>query len=221
MPALCRPVAEGGVGFDYRLNMSIPDKCETEKREEQVGRAKRVRGAGLHALVSVSVGARVRGEGRTAKPAATGRAGHAGREAPACVCVPDTRPCVCVCVFACVCVCVCVCLRVCVCVCGGAQGSSCSSTRATSTGAACTAVPPAAPLCCCPRRQPLLQPPLACSGACDLAALADPAPCQVSAPPLLPPCGNTTAATALDPQANGRPGGRKGRACATAVAAVL
>ncbi|EFJ43598.1 1,4-alpha-glucan branching enzyme II [Volvox carteri f. nagariensis] len=26
MPALCRPVAEGGVGFDARLNMSIPDK---------------------------------------------------------------------------------------------------------------------------------------------------------------------------------------------------
>ncbi|OLY78052.1 1,4-alpha-glucan-branching enzyme [Smittium mucronatum] len=25
MPALCRPVAEGGVGFDYRLAMSIPD----------------------------------------------------------------------------------------------------------------------------------------------------------------------------------------------------
>ncbi|PNW82693.1 hypothetical protein CHLRE_06g289850v5 [Chlamydomonas reinhardtii] len=25
MPALCRPVAEGGVGFDARLNMSIPD----------------------------------------------------------------------------------------------------------------------------------------------------------------------------------------------------
>ncbi|KAG6509597.1 hypothetical protein ZIOFF_027597 [Zingiber officinale] len=26
MPALCRPVYEGGVGFDYRLAMSIPDK---------------------------------------------------------------------------------------------------------------------------------------------------------------------------------------------------
>jgi hypothetical protein len=25
MPALCRPVAEGGVGFDYRLAMAIPD----------------------------------------------------------------------------------------------------------------------------------------------------------------------------------------------------
>ncbi|KAK3285361.1 1,4-alpha-glucan-branching enzyme [Cymbomonas tetramitiformis] len=25
MPALCRPVAEGGVGFDYRLAMSVPD----------------------------------------------------------------------------------------------------------------------------------------------------------------------------------------------------
>ncbi len=26
MPALCRPVWEGGVGFDYRLAMAIPDK---------------------------------------------------------------------------------------------------------------------------------------------------------------------------------------------------
>lgn len=26
MPALCRPVDEGGVGFDYRLGMAIPDK---------------------------------------------------------------------------------------------------------------------------------------------------------------------------------------------------
>ena len=26
MPTLCRPVEEGGIGFDYRLNMSIPDK---------------------------------------------------------------------------------------------------------------------------------------------------------------------------------------------------
>lgn len=26
MPALCRPVQEGGFGFDYRLNMSVPDK---------------------------------------------------------------------------------------------------------------------------------------------------------------------------------------------------
>jgi 1,4-alpha-glucan branching enzyme len=25
MPALCRPVPEGGVGFDYRLSMAIPD----------------------------------------------------------------------------------------------------------------------------------------------------------------------------------------------------
>ncbi len=25
MPALCRPVREGGVGFDYRLSMAIPD----------------------------------------------------------------------------------------------------------------------------------------------------------------------------------------------------
>jgi 1,4-alpha-glucan branching enzyme len=26
MPALCRPVSEGGGGFDYRLGMAIPDK---------------------------------------------------------------------------------------------------------------------------------------------------------------------------------------------------
>ncbi len=25
MPALCRPVAEGGTGFDYRLAMAVPD----------------------------------------------------------------------------------------------------------------------------------------------------------------------------------------------------
>ena len=25
MPALCRPVTEGGQGFDYRLAMAIPD----------------------------------------------------------------------------------------------------------------------------------------------------------------------------------------------------
>ncbi|PVU99534.1 hypothetical protein BB559_000022 [Furculomyces boomerangus] len=37
MPALCRPVAEGGVGFDYRLGMSIPDmwiKMLKEVRDE-------------------------------------------------------------------------------------------------------------------------------------------------------------------------------------------
>jgi 1,4-alpha-glucan branching enzyme len=26
MPTLCRPVEEGGAGFDYRLAMAIPDK---------------------------------------------------------------------------------------------------------------------------------------------------------------------------------------------------
>lgn len=26
MPTLCRPVTEGGIGFDYRLAMAIPDK---------------------------------------------------------------------------------------------------------------------------------------------------------------------------------------------------
>jgi len=26
MPGMCRPVSEGGIGFDYRLAMAIPDK---------------------------------------------------------------------------------------------------------------------------------------------------------------------------------------------------
>ncbi len=26
MPTLCRPIQEGGMGFDYRLAMAIPDK---------------------------------------------------------------------------------------------------------------------------------------------------------------------------------------------------
>jgi 1,4-alpha-glucan branching enzyme len=37
MPALCRPVPEGGVGFDYRLSMAVPDmwiKLLKEKRDE-------------------------------------------------------------------------------------------------------------------------------------------------------------------------------------------
>lgn len=37
MPALCRPVREGGVGFDYRLSMAIPDmwiKLLKEARDE-------------------------------------------------------------------------------------------------------------------------------------------------------------------------------------------
>lgn len=25
MPTLCRPVSEGGIGFDYRLAMAVPD----------------------------------------------------------------------------------------------------------------------------------------------------------------------------------------------------
>lgn len=25
MPGLCRPVPEGGIGFDYRLSMAVPD----------------------------------------------------------------------------------------------------------------------------------------------------------------------------------------------------
>ncbi|GAV03839.1 hypothetical protein RvY_14214 [Ramazzottius varieornatus] len=38
MPALCRPVSEGGQGFDYRLGMAIPDKwieCLKELRDEE------------------------------------------------------------------------------------------------------------------------------------------------------------------------------------------
>ncbi|ORZ32725.1 hypothetical protein BCR44DRAFT_1515297 [Catenaria anguillulae PL171] len=38
MPALCRPVADGGVGFDYRLGMAVPDmwiKYLKEFRDEQ------------------------------------------------------------------------------------------------------------------------------------------------------------------------------------------
>lgn len=38
MPALCRPVYEGGVGFDYRLSMAIPDmwiKLLKEKTDDQ------------------------------------------------------------------------------------------------------------------------------------------------------------------------------------------
>lgn len=37
MPTLCRPVDEGGVGFDYRLSMAIPDmwiKILKEKQDE-------------------------------------------------------------------------------------------------------------------------------------------------------------------------------------------
>lgn len=38
MPTLCRPVAEGGLGFDYRLAMGVPDlwvKLVKEQRDEQ------------------------------------------------------------------------------------------------------------------------------------------------------------------------------------------
>jgi 1,4-alpha-glucan branching enzyme len=37
MPTLCRPISEGGIGFDYRLAMAIPDmwiKILKEKRDE-------------------------------------------------------------------------------------------------------------------------------------------------------------------------------------------
>ena len=38
MPTLCRPVPEGGVGFDYRLSMAIPDmwiKLLKEKSDDE------------------------------------------------------------------------------------------------------------------------------------------------------------------------------------------
>lgn len=37
MPGLCRPIAEGGIGFDYRLSMGIPDYWEEtlEKRKDE------------------------------------------------------------------------------------------------------------------------------------------------------------------------------------------
>jgi len=38
MPGLCRPVSEGGIGFDYRLGMAIPDfwiKYLKEKKDEE------------------------------------------------------------------------------------------------------------------------------------------------------------------------------------------
>jgi len=28
MPAMCRPIDEGGFGFDYKLGMAIPDMCK-------------------------------------------------------------------------------------------------------------------------------------------------------------------------------------------------
>jgi len=38
MPTLCRPVSEGGVGFDYRLSMAVPDmwiKLLKEKSDDE------------------------------------------------------------------------------------------------------------------------------------------------------------------------------------------
>lgn len=38
MPTLCRPVSEGGIGFDYRLSMAIPDmwiKLLKEKADDE------------------------------------------------------------------------------------------------------------------------------------------------------------------------------------------
>ena len=39
MPALCRPVEEGGGGFDYRLAMSIPDLWIKMLKEQKVRKA--------------------------------------------------------------------------------------------------------------------------------------------------------------------------------------
>ena len=36
MPALCRPVGEGGAGFDYRLAMAIPDMWIKILKEQKV-----------------------------------------------------------------------------------------------------------------------------------------------------------------------------------------
>jgi len=36
MPALCRPVEEGGIGFDYRLGMAIPDMWIKLLKEQAV-----------------------------------------------------------------------------------------------------------------------------------------------------------------------------------------
>ena len=37
MPAFCRPWQEGGVGFDYRLQMAIADKWIEVRGDEQWG----------------------------------------------------------------------------------------------------------------------------------------------------------------------------------------
>ena len=37
MPTLCRPVSEGGIGFDYRLAMAIPDMWIKLLKEKKVG----------------------------------------------------------------------------------------------------------------------------------------------------------------------------------------
>ena len=40
MPGLCRPISEGGTGFDYRLGMAIPDRwikvCSLPKKKNKV-----------------------------------------------------------------------------------------------------------------------------------------------------------------------------------------
>ena len=36
MPGMCRPVGEGGVGFDYRLAMAIPDMWIKLLKEQRV-----------------------------------------------------------------------------------------------------------------------------------------------------------------------------------------
>jgi 1,4-alpha-glucan branching enzyme len=38
MPTLCRPIEEGGIGFDYRLAMAIPDMWIKILKELQVSK---------------------------------------------------------------------------------------------------------------------------------------------------------------------------------------
>jgi 1,4-alpha-glucan branching enzyme len=33
-PSLCRPVKQGGIGFDYRLSMAVPDKVSRKEHRK-------------------------------------------------------------------------------------------------------------------------------------------------------------------------------------------
>ena len=37
MPGMCLPVKDGGIGFDYRLSMGLPDFCIKTIKEKQDG----------------------------------------------------------------------------------------------------------------------------------------------------------------------------------------